>query len=396
MNNIFDGIKKVHLIGIGGIGMSGIAEYLAKKNYEVTGSDSNVSPVTQRLKKFGVRIFEGHDKNNLSDDADLVIYTSAVKEDNAELKKAKDTGKKLVKRAHALGNIVNDKFVISVAGTHGKTTTTAMIAKVLIENKIDPTVFVGGNIDFLDGGSSRIGNGKVAVVEADEYDRSFLELNSDIIVITNIDSDHLDIYKDLNDIKENFKKFVENSRPNTKVIACGDDANVRDVLDKFENKTLYGFKKNNDRVITDMSYGKNCVFFKPGKAELMIKVLGNHNILNSTAAYLAAKEFNIRPERFNEAMKTFFGVKRRLELKFDNGIKIYDDYAHHPTEVNATLDAMRKLHPARMITVFQPHLYSRTRNFYKEFGKHFRERIFYFLQRYILQGKKKLKESAVN
>lgn len=379
MDNIFEGVKKVHLIGIGGIGMSGIAEYLSRKKFEVTGSDINISPITTRLKKFGVKIFEGHDEKYLSEDADLVIYTSAVKEDNGELSKAKRLGKKLVKRAEALGSIVNDKFVIAVSGTHGKTTTTAMIAKVLMENNLDPTVFVGGTLDFLDGGSSRIGNSRIAVVEADEYDKSFLQLNPDIIVITNIDADHLDIYKDIDDIKDNFRKFVEMSKPNSKVIACGDDVNVTEVLKKIKNKTLYGFKKSNDYVIDEISHDKKGVSFKIDRDEIRIKVLGNHNILNSAATYLTAKEFEITDERFNETMKTFHGVKRRLELKFDNGIRIYDDYAHHPAEVKATLDAIRKIHQGRLITVFQPHLYTRTRDFYKEFAAAFSETDILFL-----------------
>ncbi|MEO8209129.1 MAG: UDP-N-acetylmuramate--L-alanine ligase [bacterium] len=373
MKNIFDGIKKVHLIGIGGIGMSGIAEYLARKKYEVTGSDIAISPITRRLAKFGMKIYEGHDEKNLSDDAELVIYSSAVKDDNKEYQKAILLNKKLVKRAEALGNIVNDKFVIAVSGTHGKTTTTAMIAKVLIESKYDPLVFVGGNIDFLDGGSSRIGKSNIAVVEADEYDRSFLTIHSDIIVITNIDEDHLDIYKDIGDIKDNFRKFIGNSKKDLKVIACGDDKNVVDVLKDLKNKILYGFKKNNDDMIEDVNYGKKSISYKIDGDYIRLKVLGEHNILNSAATYLVAKQFNINDETFNETMQSFHGVKRRLELKFDNGIKIYDDYAHHPTEVKATLNAIRKTNPGRVITVFQPHLYSRTRDFYKEFGEAFSE-----------------------
>lgn len=371
MNNIFEGIKKVHLVGIGGIGMSGIAEYLVKKNFIVAGSDMAASPVTRRLSKLGVKIYEGHNANNLSDDTELVIYTSAAKNDNVELVKAERLGKKTVKRAVALGHIINNKFVIAVSGTHGKTTTTAMIAKVLIENKYDPTVFVGGSIDFLDGGSSRIGNSEIAIVEADEYDRSFLQINSDIIVITNIDPDHLDIYKDIEDIKMNFKKFIDNSKKDLKIFACGDNINAVDILKDKKNKALYGFKKNNDKIIEDINYGKKGVSYRINDDYIQLRVLGEHNILNSAAAFLVAECFNIGDERFNESMQSFQGVKRRLELKFDKGIKIYDDYAHHPAEVKATLSAIRRVKPARVITVFQPHLFSRTRDFYKEFGEAF-------------------------
>lgn len=369
---IFDDVKKVHLIGIGGIGMSGIAEYLIKKNYTVSGSDMTLSPITKRLENLGVQIFSGHKEDNLPDDAELVIYTAAVKEDNEEFKKAERLNIKSVKRAVALGEIVNSKFVIAVCGTHGKTTTTAMIAKIFIDNKMDPTVFVGGNLDFLDGGSSRIGNGAMAIVEADEYDRSFHQLKPDIAIITNIEADHLDIYKDLESIKESFAEFIKNSKKDSKIIACGDDINIMEVLKEFnDKKVLYGFKGNNNKIISDVTYERESVYYTLAEDNIRLKVIGNHNILNSAAAYLTAKEFGICNESFNESIKTFTGVKRRLELKFYNGIKIYDDYAHHPTEVRATLEAVKKRYSGRVITVFQPHLYSRTRDFYTEFGKAF-------------------------
>jgi len=373
VKNIFDNVKNIHLIGIGGIGMSGIAEYLVKKKFMVSGSDMIKGLITKRLEKLGVKISEGHIENNLPDDADIVIYTAALSDDNAELLKAKRQNKKLVKRAEALGHIVNDKFVIAISGTHGKTTTTSMVAKVLLDNKFDPTIFVGGNLDFLDGGSSRIGKSDIAVVEADEYDRSFHQLKANIAVITNIESEHLDIYKDIEDIKDSFKKFLDNSKKNVKVIVCGDDINAVEVAKDIKNKVTYGFKKKNDYVIEDISYGKKAVSFIIDDNEVRLRIMGKHNILNSTAAFLVAKELMIGGDRFNESIKTFYGVKRRLELKLTNDIKIYDDYAHHPTEVEVTLDAIRKNHKGRIITVFQPHLYSRTRNFYKEFAKAFAE-----------------------
>ncbi|MEO8666427.1 MAG: UDP-N-acetylmuramate--L-alanine ligase [Ignavibacteria bacterium] len=369
--NIFEGIKKVHLIGIGGIGMSGIAEYLAKKGYEVTGTDISASPVTRRLEKLKIKFTAGHHEVNMPNDTELVIYSAAVSEDNDELVKAREMNMKIVKRAEALGNIVNDKFVIAVSGTHGKTTTTAMIAKILMDSRIDPTVFVGGNIEYLDGGSSRIGMSNIAVVEADEYDRSFLQLKANILVITNIDADHLDIFKDIEDIKSSFRKFIDNSKKDVKVIACGDEKNVTDVVKDINNKITYGFKKSNTYPIEDVSFDKSSIGYRINNEDIRIKVLGKHNILNSAAAYLVATELKINDEVINESMKTFFGVKRRLELKFDNGVKIYDDYAHHPTEVRATLDAIKKVNPSRVITVFQPHLYSRTKDFYKEFAESF-------------------------
>lgn len=369
--NVFDGIKNIHLTGIGGIGMSGIAEYLIKKGYRVTGSDVTLSGITKRLEKMGVKIYEGHKEGNLPEATELVIFTSAVSDDNEELQKARKKNIKYIKRSEALGIIVNDKFLIAVSGTHGKTTTTAMIAKVLIDDKFDPTVFVGGNLDFLDGGSSRIGKSDIAVVEADEYDRSFHQLNADIAVITNIDSDHLDIYKNLDDIKNSFRKFINNTKKDALIIGCGDDKNVAEVLKDHGNRLLYGFGEANDCRINQSVHVKGKTTFMINDDEVMLRVIGNHNILNSTAAYIAVRELKISNDRFNESMKTFTGVKRRLELKFDNGIKVFDDYAHHPAEVTATLSAVRGSHKGRIITVFQPHLFTRTRDFYVEFANSF-------------------------
>ena len=371
-SELFKNIKKIHFIGIGGIGMSGIAEYLAKNNYIVSGSDSSKSDITERLKTFGIKISDGHDANYLENDVQLVIYSAAVKEDNAEYAKAISLGITTVKRAKALGEIVNDKFLISVSGTHGKTTTTSMVAKILIDNNLDPTVFVGGNLSFLDGSSSRIGKSNIAVVEADEYDRSFLTLKSDVIIITNIETDHLDIYKDLEDIKSNFVKFCNSGKDGCKVIMNGDDENVRAIAkDISKEKLLYGFEDENDFKIDDLTYSEKTCSFKLNKSELRLSVIGKHNMSNASAAFLAAKQTGLGDEAISNALETFAGVKRRFELKFMNGIKVYDDYAHHPTEVRATLDAARSIALGRIITVFQPHLYSRTKDFYKEFSDSF-------------------------
>lgn len=367
--NMFEDIKKVHMIGIGGIGMSGIAEYLARKGHIVSGSDLSISPVTKRLEQFKVKIFKGHDESNVPEDADVIVYSAAVAEDNPEFQKALSLNKVLVKRAEALGDIVNNNFLIAVSGTHGKTTTTSIIAKVLIESKFDPTVFVGGNADFLNDGSSKIGKSNIAVVEADEYDRSFQKLTPDIIVITNIDPDHLDIYEGIEDIKNSFREFIKMSKPNSKVIACGDDDDVLEVISGITNKATYGFKKSNDYVIENQGFEKNTTSYVINGDEIRLKILGRHNVLNSAAAYLVAREFKISDEGFNESLKTFHGVKRRLELKFNNGVRVYDDYAHHPAEIKASIDAVKKIRHERIVVVFQPHLYSRTRDFQKEFAE---------------------------
>jgi UDP-N-acetylmuramate--alanine ligase len=372
MSGLFENIKKVHFIGIGGIGMSGIAEYLAKNSYTISGSDSYTTNISERLKNFGITIHEGHSADFLPEDTELVIYSAAVKEDNPEYIKAVSLNIPTIKRAKALGEIVNNKFLIAVSGTHGKTTTTAMVAKILIDNDLDPTVFVGGNLSFLDGSSSRIGNGNIAVVEADEYDRSFLTLKADVIIVNNIESDHLDIYENLQDIQNNFIKFCNLGKENCKVIMNGDDENVRTIANQIEKiKIFFGFDDENNFAIDNITYSEKTCSFNLNNSPISLSVIGRHNMLNSSAAFLAAKETGLSDEQISNALQSFGGVKRRFELKFTNGIRVYDDYAHHPTEVRATLEAARSINIGRIITVFQPHLYSRTRDFYKAFSDAF-------------------------
>jgi len=374
-NNILTNVRKIHLIGIGGIGMSGIAEFLERKDYEISGSDLYPSQITERLKSFGIKIFDGQNSENITDDIDLVIYTAAVKKDNPEYKKATELGIKMVKRAVMLGEIVNDLYLISVSGTHGKTSTTAMIAKILIDNGFEPYVFVGGTLDFLEGGSSRIGKGNIAVVEADEYDRSFLSLKSNVIIITNIELDHTDIYKDLAELKNSFKQFIDNAKPGAKIIACGDDLNILDLMKNIEakHKVLYGIKDNNNYKIENIINTNGKTYFDLEKNTIGLKVPGLHNALNSTASYLACSAIGVDLKKFAESIFDFTGVDRRLELKYKNDIKIYDDYAHHPTEVSASFKAIKDNAKGRIITVFQPHTFTRTRDLYNEFAESLKE-----------------------
>jgi UDP-N-acetylmuramate--alanine ligase len=368
---ILNGVKKVHLIGIGGIGMSGIAEYLAKQGYEVTGSDAYMTPITSRLRDMGVKISEGHNGEYLTQDVDLVVYTAAIHDENTEYKKASVFGIKMMKRAEMLGHIVNGMFLIAVSGTHGKTTTTSMVAKVLLDNGYDPTVFVGGNVDFLDGAASRIGDGKYAVVEADEYDRSFHKLKPNIAIITNVEYDHSDIYKNFDEMKKAFGEFCKNLKLDGEIIAYGDDENVKSVVENsgINKVSYYGFEGGNDHKVTDVVYTDSGVDFMLNGNRAHLNVYGNHNILNASAAAIAAEKIGISFEGFKESMKTYGGVQRRLELKYSGDVKVYDDYAHHPTEVNATMNAVRNMTQGRVITVFQPHLYSRTKDFSREFAE---------------------------
>ncbi len=365
----------IHFIGIGGIGMSGLAEYHLNKGNKVSGSDLNETGITERLKRLGAKILIGHSEENIDATKDVVVYSSAVKEDNPELKKAAGLKIRTMKRAEMLGAVVNDKYVIAVSGTHGKTTTTAMIGKLLVDAGFDPLIFVGGNVELFNGGASRFGRGKYAVVEADEYDRSFLFLKPDIAVLTNIDADHLDIYKDLEDIKKTFKKFCEGSKPDSKIVFCGDDANIAGFIHYVKrDKFSYGFGGNNYYKITDFDRANDLLHFSIVNStalykDIFINMIGKHNVLNSTACFAAAKILKIDFETFKKSIADFNTVDRRLQLKFKNDITVFDDYAHHPKEIESSLTGLKEFFRGkRIISVFQPHLYSRTRDFYKEFA----------------------------
>lgn len=372
---ILNGVTNIHFIGIGGIGMSGIAEYLVKNGYDVSGSDMVLSDITARLSECGIRIFEGHKESNLPENTGLVVYSAAVKNDNPELIKAKALGINSVKRAKMLGEIVNDKFLIAISGTHGKTSTTAMISKILIDCKFDPTVFVGGTVDFLEDGNSRIGNGKYAVVEADEYDRSFLNLKPDIAVITNVDLDHTDIYKDLDDLKNTFREFISSGSKNMKVVGFGDDKNVIDVMDSLDKLKCisYGFGLQNNYVIEKLEVSNTNVQFGINKEKIELSVPGGHNILNATASYIVGELIGLDRECVVRQLKSFYGVNRRLEVKYNKEVIVYDDYAHHPTEIKYSFEAVKEIAISRVITVFQPHTFTRTRDFYEDFANALRD-----------------------
>ncbi len=375
---VIGNMKTIHFIGIGGIGMSGLAEYYLRKGYKVSGSDMAPTHITDRLKEMGAEIYTSHSKENVKATADIVVYSSAVPFDNPEMIKAMESHIRTIRRAELLGEIVNDKFLIAVSGTHGKTTTTAMIAKVLVDAGLDPMVFVGGNVKLFEGGASRIGEGKFAVVEADEYDRSFLTLTPNIAVITSIDEDHLDIYKDLNDIKNTFKEFCSNSKQGASIIYFGDDENISSALSGVKNdKITYGFNKQNYLRISRYNITKGLLNFSINNSlkeykNISLNLIGTHNVLNSTACFAVSKELGIDFEKFRKSIAEFAPVDRRLQLKYsDKDIKVYDDYAHHPKEIEMSLKGLKGIMQGsgRLITIFQPHLYTRTRDFYKEFAK---------------------------
>ena len=369
--------SKVHFIGIGGIGMSGLAEYYLKGGYDVSGSDINPSDITQRLGNLGAQIFKGHSAKNINSSVEMIIYSSAVDAKNPELRQAKKLKIKSLKRSELLAQIVNNKFLVAVSGTHGKTTTTAMVGKLLIDAGFDPLVFVGGNVPEFNGAASRYGSGNYAVVEADEYDRSFLELKPDIAVITNIDEDHLDIYKNIRDIVKNFKIFCESSKQNSKIIYCGDDKNLSSMVSSVpREKYSYGFGQNNFyrineyRVVGD-SMNFSILNSHDSYKDISLNLIGRHNALNSAACFAVSKLLSIDFNKYRSIIRDFKTVNRRLQLKYDkNNIKVYDDYAHHPNEIASSLSALRDLAPgSRIIAVFQPHLYTRTKDFSKQFAQ---------------------------
>lgn len=361
-------VKNVHFIGIGGIGMCGLAEYLLVKGYKVTGSDSTKTFITERLEKKGAKVSYGHSADNIGKSVHLVVYTSAVKKDNPEYKKALALKINTIKRAVLLGELVNGLKLIAVSGTHGKTSTTSMIAGILIKSGIDPTVFVGGNLDILGGASYRIGKGKWAVVEADEYDRSFLTLKPDVIVVNNVELDHIDIYKTEKSLKSAFKSFLSNLKEEGTIVANYDDKNVKELVDPVDEVVIdFGFNGTNRISNVKMSASKTAFSLNDFKVELGIP--GYHNVYNASAA-ICATIFAVKSASIFGSLKDFKGVKRRLELKYDKrNIKVYDDYGHHPSEVLSSLKSLKDVDKKRLIVVFQPHTYSRTKQFYREFAK---------------------------
>jgi len=365
MSNELKNIEYIHFIGIGGIGMSGLAEYLALQGYKISGSEINLSSITERLEKSGIKIFQGHSKENIKENIQLVIYTSAVKNDNTELQEAYRKNLKVLKRSKLLGMIVNEMKTLAISGTHGKTTTSAMLAKVVIDAGLDPDVFIGGSASFLNDSSMRLGCGKIAVVEADEYDKSFFDIDADIIVINNIELDHPDIYPSIEEVKQSFYDFVKVSTKRPLVILNIDDINVRELMKKLQNNLInYGFDESSDYRIKLI----DSQHFLINGMEIELSVFGKHNIYNATAVFIVASILDIPEEMIRKSLRTYSGLHRRLELRYSNDIKVFDDYAHHPSEVLASLKALKSNYEGRIITIFQPHTYTRTQTFYKEFA----------------------------
>ena len=368
--------KKIHFVGIGGIGMSGIAEFLHNKGFEISGSDMQSSEVTAHLKNEGIKVYEGHHIDNL-DTVDVVVKSSAVKDDNPEVAYALSQKITVIRRAEMLAELMRMSFGVAVAGTHGKTTSTSMVGMVLSEANFDPTVIVGGVVMNF-GKNNLMGSGEYIVVEADEYDRSFLTLSPIIAAITNIEADHLDTYKNLTEIKEAFVNFANKVPFFGCVVCCLDDKGVQSILPDI-NKTIltYGLSKQADVRAINVKHSNFKTHFEVlwkdyNLGSIEMNSIGNHNIQNALLAVSVGIEMNIPFEKIKKGLVNFRGVQRRCELVGEkNGIKIIDDYAHHPTEIVATLSGIRENTENRIVAIFQPHLFSRTRDFVNEFGRSF-------------------------
>ena len=375
---MFSSIKKLHFVGIGGIGMSGIAEILLDEGFTVTGSDRAESENTDRLAGLGVKIAIGHAAANVDPDADVLVYSSAVGPDNPEIVEAQARKIPLIRRAEMLAEVMRLKYGIGIAGTHGKTTTTSMVSLVLMEGGIDPTVIVGGRLRGLAGSNARLGKGDFIVVEADEFDRSFLSITPTIAVLTTLETDHLDCYRDLDDIKGAFIQFAAKVPFYGFVVLCLDEPSLQDIMPKIKKKIVtYGLNGQADLQAVELVHRQGTTTFTAvhdGKdlGSIVLQIPGKHNVQNALAAIAVGLELNIPFEKVKAGIEKFTGVFRRWEVKADlDGIMVVDDYAHHPTEIKATLAGAKSGWRRRVVCVFQPHLYSRTRDFYDEFGRAF-------------------------
>jgi UDP-N-acetylmuramate--alanine ligase len=376
---MFSSIKKIHFVGIGGIGMSGIAEILLDQGFKVSGSDRGLSEVTDRLQKLGATVYEGHRAEHIADDVDALVYSSAVSSDNPEILAAQRRKIPVIRRAEMLAEVMRLKYGIGIAGTHGKTTTTSMISLVLMEGELDPTVIVGGKLSGLGGTNARLGHGEFIVVEADEFDRSFLSITPTIAVLTTLETDHLDCYRDLEDIKGAFVQFASKVPFYGFVVLCLDEPALLDIMPQLSKKKIitYGLNPQADVQAVEIRHKDNTSTFTVVRdgadlGHITLQVPGKHNVQNSLAAIAVGLELGVPFQKVKDGIEKFAGVYRRWEKKGESaGITLYDDYAHHPTECRATLAGAKAGWRRRVVCVFQPHLYTRTRDFYEEFGKSF-------------------------
>ena len=370
-------VRRLHMVGIGGAGMSGIAEVLHENGFVVTGSDMGEGSVIDYLKHLGIRVDSKHEAKNV-EDADLVVYSSAIPYDNPELVEARARRIPVIRRAEMLGELMRMKYTLAIAGTHGKTTTTSIVGEIWEEAGLDPTIIVGGVVKGK-GSGAKVGKGDYLIAESDEFDRSFLSMMPSSAIVTNIDADHLDTYENIDEIKEAFVQFVNKIPFYGQAILCIDDPNVQQIYSKVRKPVItYGFSRQAKYHIDNLRFEKGYPHFEifndgVSLGDFQLQIPGRHNVLNATAAVALAIEEGIDVEVARRAVAAFEGVQRRFELIGEkNDILVFDDYAHHPTEATATLQGFRDAFPERRVIVaFQPHLFSRTRDQHDAFGSAF-------------------------
>ena len=379
---MFAKIQRIHFVGIGGIGMSGIAEVLLNLGYQISGSDLKTSAVTQRLAALGASTFEGHAAANIVG-ADVVVTSSAISVDNPEVAEARRLHVPVIQRAEMLAELMRLKYGIAIAGMHGKTTTTSMVAAVLAGGGLDPTVVVGGRVDAM-GSNARLGKSQYLVAEADESDRSFLKLSPILSVVTNIDREHMDCYRDMRDVRRTFLEFMERVPFYGMVVGCNDDVALRRLLPRVHRRvTTYGTSRGSDFLIrmgsslagSSLAAGEpsplirfQVTYKEKDLGEFTLHVPGTHNVLNATAAIAVGTALDIPVEQIRSALAGFRGVDRRFQFKgAAAGVSVIDDYGHHPTEIRATLAAARQCGFRRVHVIFQPHRFTRTRDLMDEF-----------------------------
>jgi len=373
---LFPPRTRIHFVGIGGIGMSGIAEVLVNQGYQVSGSDERASPTTGRLASLGVQVFTGHRPEQVGG-ADVVVVSSAVRDDNLELIEARRLKIPVIPRAEMLAELMRLKYSIAVAGSHGKTSTTSMIGVVLDRAGLDPTLVVGGRLGIL-GSNARLGRSDYLVVEADESDRSFLQLTPVLAVVTNIDREHMSAYRGLDDLKEAFVEFVNKVPFYGAAVLCLDEAHVQDILPRVKRRHLtYGFSSQAELTadeVTVAALGSEYRLRQRGEAagRVRLQVPGRHSVLNSLAAVGVGLELGVPLPKILEGLEAFTGVDRRFQVKGEaRGILVVDDYGHHPTEIRATLAAAKEGLGRRTVVVFQPHRFSRVADLFDEFCRAF-------------------------
>jgi UDP-N-acetylmuramate--alanine ligase len=381
---MFAKIQRIHFVGIGGIGMSGIAEVLLNLGYKISGSDLKSSAVTQRLASLGATTFEGHASENVQG-AEVVVTSSAVSADNPEVTEARRRHIPVIQRAEMLAELMRLKYGIAIAGMHGKTTTTSMVAAVLAAGGLDPTVVVGGRVDAM-GSNARLGKSQYLVAEADESDRSFLKLSPILSVVTNIDREHMDCYRNMRDVKQTFLDFMDRVPFYGMIVACNDDPLLRKLLPQVQRRLVtYGTRRGSDFLITLGELEQQPGEHRPlshfrvayqGKelGKFALRVPGVHNILNATAAIAVGVGLDLAPESIREALENFRGVDRRFQLRGKMaGISVIDDYGHHPTEIKVTLAAAKQCGFRKIHVIFQPHRFTRTQALLDEFAEAFHD-----------------------